>query len=260
MSAVPPNKPKLTPQEQENLTAYLDHELDDMGAEQVTAALSRRPEVRKEAETLRKTWELLDYLPRPQAPKSFTEQTLTRLSSTKGILLQQGMKWRRYAIAGWAACLITAGAFGFWLTYSLGREPEVVEVQVPTPETDVIPVIERGPGPVEPQPAPENKVPKKDLKDFKVLQRAQDTQKRNERLAREFSRLFMEVRKKINEEEEDRLIRLSRKGGLPYMAALIELANKYKIPLVDPNEGATAPGKNNKKAAGKNNQSGDSSP
>ena len=112
MSAKPPNKPKLTPQEQENLTAYLDHELDDAGSEAVTAALSRRPEVRKEAETLRKTWEMLDYLPRPQAPKSFTEQTLTRLSSTKGILLQQGMKWRRYAIAGWAACLLTAGAFG----------------------------------------------------------------------------------------------------------------------------------------------------
>ncbi|MFT3881509.1 MAG: hypothetical protein QM703_17810 [Gemmatales bacterium] len=256
MSTKPPNKPKLTPQEQENLTAYLDHELDDAGAEQVTAALSRRAEVRKEAETLRKTWELLDYLPRPQAPKSFTEQTLTRLSSTKGILLQQGAKWRRYAIAGWAACLLTAGAFGFWLTYSLGREPEVVEVQVHAPETDVIPVIERGP--VEPPPSAESKIPKKDMKDFKALQRAQDTQKRNERLAREFSRLFMEVRKKINEEEEDRLIKLSRRGGLPYMAALIELANKYKIPLIDPNEGVTAPGKiNNKKGAGKSNPSGE---
>ena len=139
MSAKPPNKPKLTPQEQENLTAYLDHELDDAGAEQVTAALSRRPEVRKEAETLRKTWEMLDYLPRPVAPKSFTEQTLTRLSATKGILLQQGMKWRRYAIYGWVACLLTAGAFGFWLTYSFHREPEVVEVHAP--ETDVIPVL-----------------------------------------------------------------------------------------------------------------------
>lgn len=242
MSAKPPNKPTLTPQEQENLTAYLDHELDDAGAEQVTAALSRRPEVRKEAETLRKTWEMLDYLPRPLAPKSFTEQTLTRLSATKGILLQQGMKWRRYAIYGWVACLLTAGAFGFWLTYSYHREPEVVEVHAP--ETDVIPVLEKSPG-ESPTPT-ETKLAKKDAK---ALQRGQEVQRRNERLAREFSRLFTEVRKKINEEEEDRLIKLSRKGGLPYMAALIELANKYKIPLVDPNEASGAPGKTTKKNA-----------
>ena len=126
MSAMQPNKPKLTPQEQENLTAYLDHELDDAGAEQVTAALSRRPEVRKEAETLRKTWEMLDYLPRPLAPKSFTEHTLTRLSATKGILLQQGMKWRRYAIAGWAACLVTAAASGFWHAPSGRRQTKAI--------------------------------------------------------------------------------------------------------------------------------------
>lgn len=255
MSAVPPNKPKLTPQEQENLTAYLDHELDDAGAEQVTADLSRRAEVRKEAETLRKTWELLDYLPRPQAPKSFTEQTLTRLSSTKGILLQQGMKWRRYAIAGWAACLLTAGAFGFWLTYSLGREPEVVEVHAP--ETDVIPVLERTA--VEAPPTHDTtKVPKKDIK---ALQRLQDAPRRNERLARESSKLFNKVRKKLNDEETDRLIKLSQEGGLPYMAALIELANKYHVPLVDPNDPGTLPSnKNNKKAAGKANAPGDPSP
>ena len=33
------------------------------------------------------------------------------------------------------------------------------------------------------------------------------------------------------------------------MAALIELANKYKIPLVDPNEASGASGKTNKKTA-----------
>lgn len=251
MSAVPPNKPKLTPQEQENLTAYLDHELDDAGSEQVTAALSRRAEVRKEAETLRKTWELLDYLPRPQAPKSFTEQTLTRLSSTKGILLQQGIKWRRYAIAGWVACILTAGAFGFWLTYSLGREPEVVEVH--TPETDVIPVLERVT--VELPPTTESKIPKKDVK---ALQRLQDAPRRNERLARESSRLWVKVRKKLNDEENDQLIKLSQEGGLPYLAKLIELAHKYHVPLVDPNDnGIMPPAKNNKKAAGKGNQSGE---
>ncbi|HQR07471.1 MAG TPA: hypothetical protein PLN21_11645 [Gemmatales bacterium] len=256
MSAVPPNKPKLTPQEQENLTAYLDHELDDAGAEQVTAALSRRAEVRKEAETLRKTWELLDYLPRPQAPKSFTEQTLTRLSSTKGILLQQGMKWRRYAIAGWAACLLTAGAFGFWLTYSLGREPEVVEVLAP--QTDVIPVFDTTHTETV-STAPETKLARKDVKDIKAGQRLLEAQKRNERLASQAGRLYFKVRKKINNEEEERLMKLSKEGGgLPYLAAIIELAHKYKIPLIDPNEANSGtPAKTNKKAVGKGNPTGE---
>ncbi|HMO35021.1 MAG TPA: hypothetical protein PKA06_03165 [Gemmatales bacterium] len=100
MKSVPDPERKLRPEEVENLSAYLDQELNEEDAEKVSAALSSRPEVRQEAESLRKTWELLDYLPRPRAPQTFTEQTLTRLNSTKGLLLLQGQKWRRYAIAG----------------------------------------------------------------------------------------------------------------------------------------------------------------
>ncbi len=249
MSTVPPDPrdPKLSPQEQENLTAYLDHELDDAGSEAITAALSRRPEVRKEADSLRKTWEMLDYLPRPQAPKTFMDQTITRLNSTKGILLQQGIKWRRYAIAGWAACLLTAAAFGFWLTYSLGREPEIVEVHPPV--ADVIPVMESAAEKSVPEPHPTTEA-KAAKKDARVLQRVQEAQRRNDRLTNDIKRLYHEVRKKLSPKEEERLILLSGRGGVPYMAALIELAKKYEIPLTDPNESTTpATGKPNKKAA-----------
>lgn len=249
--------PRLTPEEHENLSAYLDHELDENGAEAVTAALSRRPEVRQEAESLRKTWEMLDYLPRSQAPRSFTEQTLTRLNSTKGILLQQGAKWRRYAIAGWAACIAVAALFGFWLTYSVNREPEIVEVHAPV--SDVLPTMERTtPDVTVPtSTSPEPKFPKKDIKLFQRSQ-LEVSQQRNERLTREIRKVLVELRKKATFEEKDRLVELSHKGGLPYMAEVINLAQKYNIPLVDSNPDATPPnpGKN-KKAAAKNNAAGE---
>lgn len=249
-----PEKPErtgtpLSQQEQENLSAYLDHELNDAETEQITAALSRRAEVRKETDSLRKTWDMLDYLPRPQAPQSFTEQTLTRLNSTKGILLQQGIKWRRYAIAGWAACILMAAMFGFWLTNSAFREPEIVEV--PSPVTDVLPIMESQP--VESSPATASRPFKKDRQDSRLLPRNQRelSQQRNERLTRDIWKVLAELRKKMTDEEKDRLLELSRKGGLPYLAKVIELAQQYKIPLVDSNEGTANP-KPNKKGMGKN--------
>lgn len=261
----PPDQPKpsLNPEELENLSAYLDHELDEAGTEQVTAALSRRPEVRKEADTLRKTWEMLDYLPRPQAPKSFTEQTLTRLQSTKGILLQQGIKWRRYAIAGWAAAVLMAAAFGFWLTYSSGRVTEYVEVQAPV--QDVLPAMEtlhQEPVviPTASTTSAEHKIPRKDMRLFPrtPAEREAISKQRNERLTREIGKVLNELRKKATDAEREHLAELSRKGGLPYMAAVIELARKYNIPLDAPvaaSSDATSPMKNLKKM-NKNKEAG----
>jgi hypothetical protein len=256
-----PNQPgpRLSPEEHENLSAYLDHELDEAQTEKISADLSRRPEVRQEANSLRKTWELLDYLPRPKAPHSFTEQTLTRLQSTKGILLQQGIKWRRYAIAGWAACVMVAAAFGFWLTYSVTKPAEIVEVAAPV--TDVVPSIEASHSDSAPSPHPtatntaQSTLPKKD---FRLIQRTQKeiSQQRNERLSREIMKVLAELRKKATEKEKDQLLELSKKGGLAYLAAVLKLAEKYNIPLVDHTNDAvsTAPAKAPKKGQGKNKE------
>jgi negative regulator of sigma E activity len=261
----PPDKTQpLPPEEQENLSAYLDQELDEAGTEQVTAALSRRPEVRKEADSLRKTWELLDYLPRPKAPQSFTEQTLTRLNSTKGILLQQGIKWRRYAIAGWAAAVLLAAVFGFWLTYFMGRDPEIVEVQAPV--QDVLPTLESShiepvSTVVTPTVPVENKLPKKDFKVFQRSQAERDAlnKQRNDRLIREIGRVLNALRTKATDAERTEMAELSREGGLPYMAKVLELANKYKIPLkVAPASAeGTAPVKGNAKKPNKTKDAGE---
>src|SRR5437867_3498127 len=70
----------LTEQEQANLVAYLDGELPDEEARAIEAKLSLEPEARAEAELLRRTWDLLDYLPKPEPSPTFTSRTISRLS------------------------------------------------------------------------------------------------------------------------------------------------------------------------------------
>ena len=63
----------------EELVAYLDGELGMAGNEAVEAKISVDPTVRAEADALKKTWDLLDYLPRPEPSPNFTERTLSKL-------------------------------------------------------------------------------------------------------------------------------------------------------------------------------------
>jgi anti-sigma factor RsiW len=86
MSHAAPDDPKPVPPADEaaDLVAYLDGELDGGRAQAVEARLGRDETVRREAEALRKTWDLLDYLPRPPAPAGdFTSRTLERLEQVK---------------------------------------------------------------------------------------------------------------------------------------------------------------------------------
>jgi len=62
------------------LTAYLDGELDDAASQAFEARLRRDPDLRAEAEAMKRTWEMLDYLPRPEPSTSFTHRTLERLA------------------------------------------------------------------------------------------------------------------------------------------------------------------------------------
>src|SRR5438067_2053670 len=137
MSHVPPNDPKPPPEgpdETADLVAYLDGELDERGAQAVEATLGRDPHARHEAETLRKTWDLLDYLPQPPAPASdFTSRTLQRLEKvqapappplTPTVALAKRGDARRaigrwLAVAALLAACAAAGYFGRgWLAAS----------------------------------------------------------------------------------------------------------------------------------------------
>jgi anti-sigma factor RsiW len=61
----------------EQLTAYLDGELDSATAADVERKLREDPAYQREAETLKRTWELLDFLPQPEPSKDFASRTVS---------------------------------------------------------------------------------------------------------------------------------------------------------------------------------------
>jgi anti-sigma factor RsiW len=121
------NPDQLSAEEKQDLVAYLDGELDDEAVRTLDAKLGRSTATRREIETLQRTWELLDYLPRPQAPADFTHRTLERLETRRLVT----PTWRRW-IGGlsWAASVLAAGSLSFALVYYWPR-PSLPE---PAPE------------------------------------------------------------------------------------------------------------------------------
>jgi anti-sigma factor RsiW len=81
-----PEQQRLTPGERANLVAYLDGELNEAETRVIATKLTQSATARREVEVLEKTWELLNYLPRPQASERLTERTLTEIQqlSLKG--------------------------------------------------------------------------------------------------------------------------------------------------------------------------------
>src|SRR5262249_15358697 len=75
---VPDDDPPPDPFEAD-LVAYLDGELDPADARRVEARLATDPEARAKATALKKTFDLLDYLPRPEPSPHFTTRTLPQL-------------------------------------------------------------------------------------------------------------------------------------------------------------------------------------
>src|SRR5579884_2574830 len=70
--------PPLNEEERAELVAYLDGELSGERARAVETRLSLDPAARAEADALKRTWDLLDFLPRPEPSASFTQKTLSR--------------------------------------------------------------------------------------------------------------------------------------------------------------------------------------
>ena len=112
-------------QERADLVAYLDGELHGEAARALEAKLSLNPAARVEADALRRTWELLDFLPRPQPSPRFTHRTLERLSPVRADEQGRQRLWRRCFLGvGWAAALLLAGWVGHAaFNWFLPREP-----------------------------------------------------------------------------------------------------------------------------------------
>ena len=75
-------EPEPDPVEAE-LIAYLDGELDPAVARKVEAKLAADPHLRARAAALKRTFELLDFLPKPEPSPSFTTRTLDKVPAVK---------------------------------------------------------------------------------------------------------------------------------------------------------------------------------
>src|SRR5262249_43053282 len=62
-----------------DLVAFLDGELEAPAMEAIEAKISLDAVVRAEADALKKTWDLLDHLPRSEPSVTFTERTVSRI-------------------------------------------------------------------------------------------------------------------------------------------------------------------------------------
>ena len=107
-----PDQQRLTPGERANLVAYLDGELGDADARAIATKLAHSATARREVETLEKTWDLLEFLPRPKASLVFSERTLTSVRS-----LESRAGFWDQAVGAWlaqaeklAVCLVVAAA------------------------------------------------------------------------------------------------------------------------------------------------------
>jgi anti-sigma factor RsiW len=99
---------RLTDEDRANLVAYLDGELDAEASHALEAKLARDPAARTEVEHLRRTWDLLDFLPKSEPSPNFTNRTLERLSPvrTGAQPRSQPRPVPRWVFgAGWAAAI-----------------------------------------------------------------------------------------------------------------------------------------------------------
>jgi anti-sigma factor RsiW len=108
----------LTEDDRKDLVAYLDGELDPKRARALEAKLNVDPQARAEAEALRQTWELLDYLPTAEPSPTFTHRTLERLAvqNLPPRPATPRPAWRRLlAGVAWAAAVLLAATLGYAL-------------------------------------------------------------------------------------------------------------------------------------------------
>jgi hypothetical protein len=101
---------RLSPEERANLVAYLDGELTENESRAIATKLSLSPVARREVDSLKKTWELLEQLPRPKASPDLSDRTLTSIRSieSRGNLWQQTAGDWLSQLAKLAVCLLVA--------------------------------------------------------------------------------------------------------------------------------------------------------
>src|SRR5262249_43122085 len=105
----------LNEQQRAELVAYLDGELKGEAARKVETQLALNPGARAEADALKRTWELLDFLPRPAPSVDFSHRTVSQIVPVVAGAKAATVPFRRPWLfsAGWAAAVLVAALTGY---------------------------------------------------------------------------------------------------------------------------------------------------
>jgi anti-sigma factor RsiW len=113
----PSNNPKPDESAVEQLTAYLDGELDDEVSRQVEQQLGDDDEYRAQLKRLDEAWALLDHLPQAEVEDVFTRTTVEMVAlaaEDDALTAVRGRRWRsRVAWFGTVAVVVLAAVFGY---------------------------------------------------------------------------------------------------------------------------------------------------
>lgn len=123
----------LSEQEHAELVAYLDGELDADAARAMESKLNLDPRFRVEADALRRTWALLDVLPKSAPAPEFASRTLSRIAAlpaTSTLHATSAVASPMFRRLAWAAAIVAAAGLGYMLA-----PPARLEVNL---ETDAV--------------------------------------------------------------------------------------------------------------------------
>jgi anti-sigma factor RsiW len=144
----------LSDADRADLIAYLDGELTGDARRRIETRLTSDPTLRLEADTLKRAWDMLEYLPRPGPSAEFATRTMDRVSavsapaaarstSSSGPASPPRRGRRLWLVVGWSLAGLVAVALGFALTPA-SRPPTAASMD---PNTD--PLMTREPTVIE---------------------------------------------------------------------------------------------------------------
>ena len=113
---------RLTAEDRDNLTAYLDGELDENATRRIESILTSSSVARTDVEVLARTYELLDLLPRSTTGKEFTEKTVATAKLQGHRKPVSRWAWFHYVeqslpLIGGSFAVVLAACCGFALTH-----------------------------------------------------------------------------------------------------------------------------------------------
>ncbi len=114
---------RLSPEQRDNLAAYLDGELEETATQEIEQILSVSEVARHEVDMLSRTWDMLNSLPTHKASEEFTRKTVSSMRAAERPgppLTSQSVRQnsrRAGVFAIWAAVLAACGYAGYAATH-----------------------------------------------------------------------------------------------------------------------------------------------